>query len=73
MGEALGLWRGPALADFRYEKFALAAAARLEELRLAALEERIEADLALGREVELVGELEGRSSSIRFASGCAGN
>ena len=58
LGEALGLWRGPALADFRYENFAQAAAARLEELRLAALEERIEADLALGREVELVGELE---------------
>ncbi len=55
--EALGLWRGPALADFTYEPFAQAAIARLEELRLAALERRIEADLALGRHGELVGEL----------------
>jgi DNA-binding SARP family transcriptional activator len=55
---ALALWRGPALADFTYEPFAQTAIARLEELRLAALEERIEADLALGRHAELVGELE---------------
>ena len=46
--EALQLWRGPALADFRRERFAQGAIARLEELRLAAIEERIEADLALG-------------------------
>ena len=58
LGEALALWRGPALADFRYETFARAEAARLEDLRLAALEERVEADLALGRHAELVGELE---------------
>ena len=57
--EALALWRGPALADFAYEQFAQAAIVRLEELRLAALEERIEADLALGRHAQLVGELEG--------------
>jgi DNA-binding SARP family transcriptional activator len=56
--EALSLWRGPALADFAYESFAQAAIARLEELRLAALELRIEADLGLGRHAELVGELE---------------
>jgi DNA-binding SARP family transcriptional activator len=56
--EALGLWRGPPLADFAYEEFAQAEAARLEELRLAALEQRIDADLALGRHAELVGELE---------------
>jgi DNA-binding SARP family transcriptional activator len=55
---ALALWRGPALADFTYEPFAQTAIARLEELRLAALEERIDADLALGRHAELVGELE---------------
>ena len=47
--EALGLWRGPPLADLAYEPFARAAVERLEELRLAALEERIEAELALGR------------------------
>jgi DNA-binding SARP family transcriptional activator len=56
--EALGLWRGPALAEFGEEPFARVEAARLEELRQDALEERIEADLALGRHAELVGELE---------------
>ncbi len=56
--EALALWRGPALAEFRYEDFAQAEIARLEELRLAAQEERIEADLELGRHDELVPELE---------------
>ena len=56
--DALALWRGPALADFAYESFAQAAIGRLEEIRLAALELRIEADLALGRHDELVGELE---------------
>jgi DNA-binding SARP family transcriptional activator len=56
--DALGLWRGPPLAEFQGEPFAAVEAARLEELRLAAVEERIEADLALGRQGELVGELE---------------
>jgi DNA-binding SARP family transcriptional activator len=56
--EALSLWRGPALADFAYESFAQPAIARLDEIRLAAIELRIEADLALGRHDELVGELE---------------
>ena len=55
---ALELWRGPALAEFRYEDFAQAEIARLDELHLAAQEERIEADLALGRHEELVVELE---------------
>jgi WD40 repeat protein/DNA-binding SARP family transcriptional activator len=55
--EALGLWRGPPLADFAYEPFAQAAIAQLEELQLGAVEERIEADLAVGRDQELVGEL----------------
>ena len=54
---ALGLWRGSALADFRYEPFAQTEIAVLEELRRAAIEERIDADLALGRHAELVGEL----------------
>ncbi len=56
---ALSLWRGPPLADLTYEAFAASEVVRLEELRVAALEERIEADLALGREAELVPELEG--------------
>ena len=55
---ALTLWGGPALADVMYEPFAQAEAGRLEELRLSCLEERIEADLALGRHADLVGELE---------------
>jgi DNA-binding SARP family transcriptional activator len=56
--EALSLWRGPALADFAYESFAQTAIARFEEIRLAAVELRIDADLVLGRHDELVGELE---------------
>ncbi|HLG09700.1 MAG TPA: BTAD domain-containing putative transcriptional regulator [Gaiellaceae bacterium] len=56
--EALSLWRGPALADVTYASFAQADIARLEELRLAALEERIEADLALGEAAEVIPELE---------------
>jgi DNA-binding SARP family transcriptional activator len=55
--DALGLWRGPALAEFS-EPFALAEGAHLEELRIVCLEERIEADLALGRHADVVGELE---------------
>jgi DNA-binding SARP family transcriptional activator len=56
--EALSLWRGPALADFAFETFAQAEIQRLEEGRLAALEARVEADLAVGRHAELVGELQ---------------
>ena len=55
--EGLALWRGPPLADFSYEPFAQREIARLEELRLVALEERIDADLALGRHAQLVGDL----------------
>src|SRR5436309_7416669 len=55
---ALALWRGAPLADLPWEPFAQAEIVRLEELRLAALEDRIEADLALGRHGQLVIELE---------------
>ena len=55
---ALGLWRGEPLAEFAYEPFAQAAIARLHEARLATLEDRIEADLALGADGELIGEIE---------------
>ena len=55
---ALGLWRGEPLADFTYEPFAQAEIARLREARLAAAEDRIEADLALGAGGELIGEIE---------------
>jgi DNA-binding SARP family transcriptional activator/ABC-type branched-subunit amino acid transport system substrate-binding protein/sugar lactone lactonase YvrE len=54
---ALALWRGPPFADLVNEAFAVAAARALEEERLAALETRIEADLACGRHSELIGEL----------------
>jgi DNA-binding SARP family transcriptional activator len=56
--EALGLWRGPPLADLAYESFAQPAIRRMEELRLMAVERRIEADVELGRHAELVAELE---------------
>jgi predicted ATPase/DNA-binding SARP family transcriptional activator len=55
---ALALWRGPPLADLAYEPFAQAEIARLEDLRLAAQEQLVEARLALGRHTEVVGELE---------------
>jgi len=56
--EALGLWRGPPLADIASLPFAPVEIARLEEQHLAALELRVEADLAAGRHAELVGELQ---------------
>src|SRR5437016_4167446 len=56
--EALALWRGRPLADFTFDRFAQAEIARLEELRLDALEKRIEAEIALGRHAGLVAELE---------------
>ena len=59
LGSALGLWRGEPLADLAYEPFAQGEIASLEEARLAALEDRFDADLALGRHRDLVGELEG--------------
>jgi YVTN family beta-propeller protein len=58
LSQALALWRGEPLADLREEPFAQRAALRLEEARLAVLEDRIEADLAAGRHSELVPELE---------------
>jgi tetratricopeptide (TPR) repeat protein len=56
--EALALWRGPALTDVASGSLRLTAAPPLEEARLIALEERLDADLALGRHAELVGEVE---------------
>jgi class 3 adenylate cyclase len=53
----LALWRGPALTDFVYEPFAQAEIGRLDELRMAALEARMDADLALGRHAAVVSEL----------------
>ena len=56
--EALELWRGPPLADVANEPFAQIRVARLEEIRLATLEQRIDADLAVGAHVRLVAELD---------------
>jgi hypothetical protein len=56
--EALAIWRGPPLAEFAYEPWARQEIDRLEEIRLGALQERIEVDLALGASAELVPELE---------------
>jgi YVTN family beta-propeller protein len=56
--EALSLWHGDALAEFAYADFAAAEIARLDELRLGAIEDRIDADLAKGQSAELVSELE---------------
>ena len=56
--EALALFRGEPLSDFRYEDFAAAEALRLEELRLTVVEEQIDAELELGRHAEVVPQLE---------------
>jgi DNA-binding SARP family transcriptional activator len=56
--EALALWRGPALADFAYDDFARNEIDRLDELRLGAIERRIDLELALGHHDDLVPELE---------------
>jgi DNA-binding SARP family transcriptional activator len=58
LDDAPALWRGPALADAAFEGFAQGEIARLEELRLVALEERLDARLASGEAALVVGELE---------------
>ena len=58
LGEGLGLWRGRPYEDVTYESFAQAEIGRLEELRLEAVELRIDADLRRGLAAELIGELE---------------
>jgi WD40 repeat protein/DNA-binding SARP family transcriptional activator len=55
---ALAMWRGPPLAEFGHDAFAQPAIARLEAARLRAVEGRVEAELLLGRDGDLVGELE---------------
>jgi DNA-binding SARP family transcriptional activator len=67
--QALRLWRGPPLADLADEPFAPAQIARLEEQRLTALQARIEAELALGRHAELVGELQALVASQPLREG----
>ena len=59
LDQALALWRGPPLADLAYESFCQTEIARLEALHLGALEERIDADLALGSHADVVAQLGG--------------
>jgi DNA-binding SARP family transcriptional activator len=63
LGEALALWRGAPLADLTYASFAQSEISRLEEMRLAALEDRIEADIECGRHASVIGDLERLISS----------
>ncbi len=58
LAEADSLWRGGALAEFAYEEFASAEVSRISELRLAAVEERLDIELQLGRHRVVIGELE---------------
>jgi DNA-binding SARP family transcriptional activator len=58
LAESLTLWRGPVLDDFGDAPFAQAERARLEELRLVVLEDRVTAELALGRHSMVVAELD---------------
>jgi DNA-binding SARP family transcriptional activator len=71
--EALSLWRGRPLDDLAYERFAQGEIARLEQLRLVALEQLIEARLALGGHAELVAQLETLVAEHPIASGCGGS
>jgi DNA-binding SARP family transcriptional activator len=58
LGDALALWRGAALSEFRGEPFAAPAARRLNDLRIATQEERIDAELALGRHDRVVADIQ---------------
>ncbi len=62
LGEALGWWRGPALADLDHPE-AAPEATRLDELRLIAIEHRFDAELQLGRHQDVVAELEGLTAA----------
>ncbi|GAA4206574.1 hypothetical protein GCM10022252_68900 [Streptosporangium oxazolinicum] len=66
LGEALSLWRGPALADVGESPFAQAPSARLERLRLDCVEDRVQAELELGRHRELVAELQELTAAHPF-------
>ena len=67
-----GSGAGPALADLADEPALIVVIARLGELRVPALERQVEAELALGRHVDVVSELEGSWRSILCASGLGG-
>jgi DNA-binding SARP family transcriptional activator/streptogramin lyase len=66
LAEALSLWRGPPLAEFSSAPFAVAESLRLQELHVSTVEDRIDADLALGRHDHLIGELEALTTEHPF-------
>ena len=66
LADALALWRGPPLADLQYEEFAQGELAKLEELRLSCIEDRFDAELALGRSARVVADLEPLLSAHPF-------
>jgi DNA-binding SARP family transcriptional activator/pimeloyl-ACP methyl ester carboxylesterase len=66
LADALSLWRGPPLAEFSSAPFASAESLRLQELHVSTLEDRIEADLALARHDELIGELDALAAEHPF-------
>ena len=72
LDEALALWRGPAYAEFAEADFVRPEAMRLEELRLAAMEERFDAGLALGRHADLVGAIEAYATEHPMRERCQG-
>jgi predicted ATPase/DNA-binding SARP family transcriptional activator len=73
LAEALALWRGPVLDGLEIDTSARSDVARLEELRIAVLVRRIEADLALGRHRAVVGELEALIDAHPLHEGLAGH
>lgn len=70
---ALDVWRGAPLADLASEPFALGSIARLEEERLAVLEDRVEADLDRGAHAEIIGDCASWLHNIRCENGCGGS
>ena len=64
--DALALWRGDALAEFTYEDWARTEITRLEELRAAAMDARIDAELALGRDADLIADIEASLAADRL-------
>jgi DNA-binding SARP family transcriptional activator len=67
--QALSLWRGAALADFAYESFAQSEIARFEDLHIAAREQLVDAKLALGRQAEVLTELEALIAELPYREG----
>ncbi|BEK86393.1 ATP-binding protein [Nocardia seriolae] len=72
LGEAIGLWRGPALGDVMDAPFAPTAATRLDDLRAAAVEDRFEAELQLGRHAEVLTDLDGAAAGNPLSERLAG-